>query len=399
METENKQKSILELRDIISKIDIDKLVESPDKALIDQGIFRAEAILTNFDHPSGEGLKSLIKEFLEIARAGKRIKHARNLANDIKNLITQKTEEMDLYEIGARDTVFQDMLKKLIEVQDLISQGLARPEEKTKVIKEARQKSQLFQDELYRRRAEKLEKKTIWTHETRDGFVSPKESKELQPWIELFRNYLGQRRIKRKLKKEGLWIQSTIEGKDEHLLIGKRDGKGDKVHLVSDSETGEIRIDRKDQVPHELVKQIETVLTLKNGEKVRFTRSKMEFIEGNKLGPKISIYPSDKGNRFLLEVYNSGNEDVDNIVIKVFWKQPDGQKERVLEKFIGENEDPVMTYPHRLNVLKKEERKFAVNIPSISTDKKIKVSVSCKGISSNREFTEEFEFETPNQYK
>jgi len=87
MKAENKQKNILELRDIISKIDIEKLIESPDKALINQGIFRAEAIITNFNYSSGERLKVLIKEFLEVARAEKRDKHARNLANDIKNSI------------------------------------------------------------------------------------------------------------------------------------------------------------------------------------------------------------------------------------------------------------------------------------------------------------------------
>jgi len=401
MKAEEKPKYLADLRGIISKLDVNKLISSPDQSITDQGILRAKAIFTNFDYGTGEKLEALINEFLEVARVGKRADHIRNLANDIRNFIIKKTEEMDVYVIEPDDKSLFEVLENLKKTQKLITEGLARPEEKQQTLENAKQKAQLFQDELYKRRAEKIGKQTIWSKETRDGFVASDESSQLQPWIDLFENYLGQNKIKRRLKNEGLWVQSSIQGEDEHLFIGKRDGSKDKVHMVIDGGTGEVRIDPKDQSPHDLVDKIETILTTKTGEKIRSTRTSLEFLEEADIaiGPHVSVYTSDRRKRFLLELYNSGNEDVDNFIVEVFWKQSEGDQSRVLEKFIGENDDPVMTYPHKLNVLKRGERKFAVNIPSISLDKKIRVSVSCVGISSGKKFKKEFEFETPNQYK
>lgn len=401
MKAEEKPKYVLELRGIISRLDIGKLISSPDQSITDQGILRAKAIFTNFDHGTGGKLEVLINEFLEVARAGKRADHIRNLANDIGNLVIKKTEEMDVYIIEPEEKPLLEALGNLKKIQKLIAEGLARSEEKQQVFEDVKQKAQLFQDELYKRKAEKIGKITIWSKQTHDGFVASDESSQLQPWIDLFENYLGQGKIKKRLENEGLWVQSNIQGEDEHLFIGKRDGSKDKVHIVIDSGTGEVRIDPKDQAPHDLVEKVETVLTTKTGEKIRSTHTSLEFLEETEsaIGPRISVYTSDRRDRFLIELYNSGGEDVDNIVAEIFWKQSEGAQSRVLEKFISENEDPVLVYPHKLNVLKKEERQFAVHIPSISLDKKIRVSVSCTGISSGKTFEKEFEFETPNQYK
>jgi len=237
MKAEEKPKYVSELREIISKLDIAKLISLPDQSITDQGVLRAKAIFTNFDHGTGEKLEALINEFLEVARAGKRTDHIRNLANDIKNFIIQKTEEIDVYGIRVEEKSFLDTLSNLKGVQKLINDGLARPEEKTGVLEDAKQKAKLFQDELYRRKAEKIGKITIWSKETHDGFVAPDENSQIEPWINLFADYLGQSKIKRRLEGEGLWIQSNIEGEDEHLFVGKKNGKKDKVHLVVDGGT------------------------------------------------------------------------------------------------------------------------------------------------------------------
>ena len=204
MKAEDKPKYVSELREIISKLDINNLISSPDESITDQGVLRAKAIFTNFDHGTGEKLEALINEFLEVARAGKRIDHIRNLANDIKNFIIKKTEEMDVYVIESDDKPLFEVLDNLKKIQKIIAEGLARPEEKRQAIEDAKHKSQLFQDELYKRRAEKIGKQTIWSKETRDGFVAQDESSQLQPWIDLFENYLGQSKIKRRLENEDL---------------------------------------------------------------------------------------------------------------------------------------------------------------------------------------------------
>ena len=82
--------------------------------------------------------------------------------------------------------------------------------------------------------------------------------------------------IKNKLKTEGLFIESRSQDEDLHLLIGKRDGTPDKAHAIVDGKTGEIRIEDNQKEPLEFVSQIESILTLPGGKKIRITREAIE---------------------------------------------------------------------------------------------------------------------------
>lgn len=119
MKAEEKPKYVSELRGIISRFNVDKLVSSPDDALVDQGIMKAKAIFTYFDYGNGEKLQNLIEGFLEVARAGKRPEHSRNLAKDIKNLIIQQTEDMDIYVIDPQ--IVEDQVKNIDRSEKIIS--------------------------------------------------------------------------------------------------------------------------------------------------------------------------------------------------------------------------------------------------------------------------------------
>jgi len=59
------------------------------------------------------------------------------------------------------------------------------------------------------------------------------------------------------------------------LQFGNKQGNGGKVHLVF-GETGEIRIDKKDQSPSEIFRKVESVLTKLDGSIVKFT---LEFFK------------------------------------------------------------------------------------------------------------------------
>ena len=83
--------------------------------------------------------------------------------------------------------------------------------------------------------------------------------------------------FKNRLEAEGLFLESrSKEGGDIHLLIGQRDGKPDKAHIVIDETTGEIRVEDNQAEPLELVRKIESIITLKDGKKVRVTRESIE---------------------------------------------------------------------------------------------------------------------------
>lgn len=92
-----------------------------------------------------------------------------------------------------------------------------------------------------------------------------------------------QDKIVKSLKDENLWVQSSLEGKDLHVLIGERNAKeGEHIHLVSDSETGEIRVDADDKTPSELIKRVVSITT-KYGSTIGISqygvKTTMEFIK------------------------------------------------------------------------------------------------------------------------
>jgi len=87
------------------------------------------------------------------------------------------------------------------------------------------------------------------------------------------------KKIIKTLKSNDYWIRSSIDGKDEHLFIGKRDKTKEKVHLIFDRETGEIRIDRKDLPPDKLLEEVYTIAKIKNGPTIKKTKTSLEFID------------------------------------------------------------------------------------------------------------------------
>lgn len=93
----------------------------------------------------------------------------------------------------------------------------------------------------------------------------------------------SQDRIIKNLKNEKLWFRSSLEGKDLHILIGERDDKhGEHVHLISDSDTGEIRVHAEDKSPKDLIERV-AVITTKSGATIGVAqygvKTTMEFID------------------------------------------------------------------------------------------------------------------------
>lgn len=119
--------------------------------------------------------------------------------------------------------------------------------------------------------------RTLWSFD--NGYPN-KGYEWIKPWIDFFEEYLGEKTIKHRLESENLWVESRIQGGNKHLMIGKKDGSPNKVHIVIDGQNGEIRIDKKDQAPEELLSRIEAVFTLTDGRKIKTTR------EGIELEPK-----------------------------------------------------------------------------------------------------------------
>lgn len=117
---------------------------------------------------------------------------------------------------------------------------------------------------------------TWWSNDR--GYPIENPWGKIEPFLELLEQYEAEKTIKKRVETEGLFVESRSQGEDQHLLIGKKDGTGEKAHIVIDGKNGEIRIEDKGKAPEELVAKIETFLTLPSGKKIRTTREVIEEI-------------------------------------------------------------------------------------------------------------------------
>lgn len=95
------------------------------------------------------------------------------------------------------------------------------------------------------------------------------------------------RTLKDRLETPDQWIESRTQGEDIHILVGRKDGSGLKVHLVIDGKTAEIRVKDDQTAPLELIRSIESMLTLSDGRIVRFSR---QVIDKRDFGRRSSIH-------------------------------------------------------------------------------------------------------------
>lgn len=177
-----------------------------------------------------------------------------------------------------------ETLKEIRRIRELIEQGLAKPEEKQKAFRIAKEAATLFTADIFLRKAEKLSKISHWSKKRLDGFVDPKEADQLDGWIALFEDFQEARKIKSELSNEKIHIQSVVDGEDQHIFITEK-GSKEHAHLIFDGGTGEIRIDPKDKLPHDLIKSVQAVLELKTGETVQVTKSAISFVKPESVLP------------------------------------------------------------------------------------------------------------------
>jgi hypothetical protein len=77
----------------------------------------------------------------------------------------------------------------------------------------------------------------------------------------------------------------------------------------------------------------------------------------------VRAYTSNKDGYFVLEIYNSGDDDLEDFKVAAYWNQPEGPQERILTDFNEENDYLVTAHPKKLNMLKTGTRVYS-HIPS-----------------------------------
>ena len=97
----------------------------------------------------------------------------------------------------------------------------------------------------------------------------------IKPYMDFFEQCIAEKKIINRLENKNLWIESRTQENEQHLLVGDKQNNGEKVHLIF-GETGEIRVDKKDQSPSEIFRKVESVLTKLDGNIVKST---LEFFK------------------------------------------------------------------------------------------------------------------------
>ncbi|MFY9457607.1 MAG: hypothetical protein WAP23_01610 [Candidatus Spechtbacterales bacterium] len=116
-----------------------------------------------------------------------------------------------------------------------------------------------------------------WTNS--NGYPTDNPWGKIQPLLDILQQHEAERTIKHRLETEGLFVETRSQGEDQHLLIGEKNGNGEKAHVIIDGKTGEIRVEDNQKEPTELTARIETFLTLPNGKRIRTTREAIEISE------------------------------------------------------------------------------------------------------------------------
>ncbi|MFA6422224.1 MAG: hypothetical protein WCV92_02405 [Candidatus Buchananbacteria bacterium] len=80
-------------------------------------------------------------------------------------------------------------IQEILRIQNLISEGLGKCEEKHKAFELAKEATVLFVDEIFKRKAAKLKSVANYSHDTLNGFVSPDEADQLNDWLSLLNEY------------------------------------------------------------------------------------------------------------------------------------------------------------------------------------------------------------------
>ena len=160
-----------------------------------------------------------------------------------------------------------------IDANLLLSSQLTEIKEKIEQFLDQKLKGDSLLSLRYRKFKLPSKPRTLWSDTS--GFPASGGKDWIKPYIDFFEQYISEKKIIDRLEDENLWVESRTQGNEKHLLVGDKQGNGGKVHLVF-GETGEIRIDKKDQSPSEIFRKVESILTKLDGSIVKST---LEFFK------------------------------------------------------------------------------------------------------------------------
>jgi len=112
----------------------------------------------------------------------------------------------------------------------------------------------------------------------------------------------------------------------------------------------------------------------------------------NKMVYKPDIFVTEVWNQhfFNIEFINTGTEDIIDFQGIIYWQQEGKKEVRRLCAFINENENQLFASPRNCRILRKGEKKIAVNIPHYSDDGKIEVVIKGVGAYSREKIDKKF---------
>lgn len=111
---------------------------------------------------------------------------------------------------------------------------------------------------------------TLWS--TPAGYPTDRLwNSQFEPLLSFLEQHEATKTLKARFKDKDHFFEVRCRDEDTHILIGERDGNPEKAHIILDGQTGEARVENQG-VTDRLVRKLNAVFTLQNGDRIRTTR-------------------------------------------------------------------------------------------------------------------------------
>lgn len=170
-----------------------------------------------------------------------------------------------------------------------------------------------------------------------------------------------------KIKDEEYFIEERQDnGKtnDKHYIIGRRDGFSERMHIIVDDKTGEIRVEDNQIIDDAVAKEIITLIKLPNGKIVRNAREVVDVEPLNRNSLEYFVYLLDNAEWY--------KEIIDH---KEIWICREDCNFKIKNKFLNDDfsEDWTKVYPD------KTAKKYVIFLYINGEPIKELIFISCDG--------------------
>jgi hypothetical protein len=113
---------------------------------------------------------------------------------------------------------------------------------------------------------------------------------------------------------------------------------------------------------------------------------------------ELIVCPKKISNSMYLEIFNTGNEDLELKELRIIWEEGDREHSRVLNEFLPAGVDVIRHPVSRESFIVSKQRLLATNLPNYLEANELKIKMSVMGLSSSLNTEKEFKLQNYNSH-